>query len=273
MGTEFSDKGAATWGSLISVTTTDKALQGDFWVDRDLAKELQEMHSLLLAEEDLDSTLRVVAEIAVRVVDGCNCAGVTVVENERVQSTACTDPLCATIDADQYETGEGPCVDAIRTNAVMHLDDAAHDPRWPSFGPLAERHGISSVLGFPLEVPSGVLGALNLYGRTDDAFDDQDAAIGHLLAAHAAVVLANAKAYDEASSRADNLEKALESRGVIERAKGILMEREKCSATEAFKMLVRASQALNRKLRSVAEDVVDDAEGPDHSNAAGSGLL
>ena len=242
-------------------------------MDRYLSKELEEMHSLLLAEEDLDSTLRDVAEIAVKVVEGCDCAGVTVVENERVRSTACTDPLCATIDADQYETGEGPCVDAIRTNAVMHLGDAAHDPRWPSFGPLAERHGISSVLGFPLEVPSGVLGALNLYGRSDDAFGDEDAALGHLLATHAAVVLANAKAYDEASSRADNLEKALESRGLIERAKGILMEREKCSSEQAFQMLVRASQALNRKLRAVAEDVVGDAEGPDHSSAAGSGRV
>lgn len=255
------------------MTFTDKGSQEAARLDRDLTKELEEMHSLLLAEEDLDSTLRVVAEISVKAVDGCDCAGVTVVENERVRSTACTDPLCATIDADQYETGEGPCVDAIRTNAVMHLDDAAHDPRWPSFGPLAERHGISSVLGFPLEVPSGVLGALNLYGRADDAFDDHDEAIGHLLATHAAVVLANAKAYDEAFSRAANLEKALESRGVIERAKGILIEREKCSADVAFQMLVRASQALNRKLREVAEDVVEDAEGPDHSNSAGSERL
>ena len=254
------------------MTIADKESQGAR-LDRDLSKDLQEIHSLLLADEDLDSTLRVIAEISVRAVEGCDCAGVTLVEDERVQSTACTDPLCATIDADQYETGEGPCVDAIRTNAVMHLGDAAHDPRWPSFGPLAERHGISSVLGFPLEIPSGVLGALNLYGRTEEAFDDCNEAIGHLLAAHAAVVLANAKAYEDASSRAANLEKALESRGVIERAKGILMEREKCSAEEAFQMLVRASQALNRKLRAVAVDVVEDAEGPDHSDEAGSGRL
>ena len=241
--------------------------------DRDPAASLDEIHRLLIAEEDLDSTLRVVAEIAANVIPGCDCAGVTLVENDKVTSTACTDPLCARIDSAQYETGEGPCVDAIRKNAFMRLGNASDDPRWTRFGPLAEQHGIQSVLGFPLEVRERVLGALNLYGEEEDAFVDEDADIGTLLAAHAAVVLANAKAYEDTNRRAANLEQALESRGVIERAKGILMEREKCTADEAFAMLVRASQALNRKLRLVAEDVVEDAEGPDDSDKAGSGAL
>ena len=236
-------------------------------------KGLEEIHNLLLAEEDLDSTLRVVAEVAVQTVPGCDCAGVTVVENDEVQSTACTAQLCAEIDRDQYVSGEGPCVDAIRHNAVMRLGNAARDERWPRFGPLAERHGVESVLGTPLEVKGRIMGALNLYGSSQDAFVDEDVELAALLATHAAVVLANAQAFEHANEETDHLAKALESRGIIERAKGILMEREKCSADEAFQMLVRASQSLNRKLREVAEEVAEDAEGPDHSPEAGNGKL
>ena len=242
-------------------------------MDRDSMKGLEEIHNLLLAEEDLESTLRVVAEVAVRTVPGCDCAGVTVVENDEVESSACTDQLCAEIDRDQYVTGEGPCVDAIRHNAVMRLGNAVRDERWPRFGPLAERHGVESVLGTPLEVKGRIMGALNLYGESPEAFVDEDVELAALLATHAAVVLTNAQAFESANREAEHLAKALESRGVIERAKGILIEREKCSADEAFQMLVRASQTLNRKLRHVAEEVVDDAQGPDHSAEAGKGKL
>jgi GAF domain-containing protein len=238
-----------------------------------ITKSLEELHNLLLEEEDLDSTLRVVAEIADKAVSGCDCAGITLVEDDVVQSTACTDELCARIDRDQYVTGEGPCVDAIRNNQIMRLGRAAADSRWPRFGPLAERHGIESVLGVPLEVKGQVLGALNLYGRRPDAFEDPDVYVCTLLATHAAVVLANAKSFQTSARQVEQLTQALESRGIIERAKGILMEREQCSADEAFQMLVRASQTLNRKLRTVAEEVVDDAEGADPSARAGEGEL
>jgi GAF domain-containing protein len=238
-----------------------------------IAQSLEELHNLLLEEEDMDSTLRVIAEIATRAVEGCDCAGITLVENDVVLSTACTDELCAEIDRGQYATGEGPCVDAIRTNRMMRLSKAATDERWPKFGPLAERHAVESVLGLPLEVKGRVLGALNLYGRQQDAFLDADVDVSTLLATHAAVVLANAQAFESSARQVEQLAQALESRAIIERAKGILMEREKCSADEAFQMLVRASQSLNRKLRRVAEEVVDDAEGTDHSAEAGHGQL
>ena len=242
-------------------------------MDRELTNSLDEIHNLLLAEEDLDSTLRVIAEVAVRAISGCDCAGITLVESDEVQSTACTDELCAAIDRDQYLTGEGPCVDAIRNNEVMLLGNAATDPRWPKFGPLSERHGIESVLGTPLEVRGRVIGALNLYGKRPGAFFDVDVEVAALLATHAAVVLANAQAFENERVEKEHLAKALESRGVIERAKGVLIEREKCSADEAFQMLVRASQTLNRKLRHVAEEVAEDAEGPDHSAEAGRGKI
>lgn len=242
-------------------------------MDHDFTKSLDEIHNLLLAEEDLDSTLRVVAEVAVRAIDGCDCASITLVDDGKVQSTACTDELCAEIDRAQYVTGQGPCVDAIQRNAVVRLDDAATDQRWPKFGPLAHRHGITSVLATPLEVRGRVMGALNLFGRRTEAFRDEDVEVAALLSTHAAVVLANVQAFEFSNKEAEHLAKALESRGIIERAKGILIEREGCSSDEAFQMLVRASQTLNRKLRNVAEEVVEDAEGPDHSAEAGTGKL
>jgi AmiR/NasT family two-component response regulator len=96
-----------------------------------------------------------------------------------------------------------------------------------------------------------------------------------LLASHASVVLANVQAFEFSTRETEHLAK-VESRGIIERAKGILMEREKCSADEAFQMLVRASQTLNQKLRQVAQEVAEDAEGPEGPNLsaeAGKGNL
>ena len=110
-------------------------------------------------------------------------------------------------------------------------------------------------------------GALNLYARTADGFSSDDEALGIELAAAAAIVLANASAYWEASQLSEQLGQAMRSRAVIEQAKGILMARSpQLTADEAFDLLRKASQRENVKLRDIAQRIVDrkpaDASGP-----------
>ena len=115
--------------------------------------------------------------------------------------------------------------------------------------------GVGSMMCFQLFVEGDQLGAMNLYARRPGAFDDDSAELGQMLAAHAAVALAGAE-------HEDNLRKGISNRDVIGQAKGILMERYKLTADQAFGVLARASQELNRKLVDVARELSDTGAVP-----------
>ncbi|MGI8683759.1 MAG: ANTAR domain-containing protein [Acidimicrobiales bacterium] len=103
-------------------------------------------------------------------------------------------------------------------------------------------------------------GGLNLYGGEAGSFDEADERLATLFASYAAAVIANVAAYASAHELAEHLQKAMESRGVIEQAKGVLMARQHCSPDEAFDILRRASHRENRKLRDIAVDLVRPAQ-------------
>jgi len=106
------------------------------------------------------------------------------------------------------------------------------------------------MLSFQLYVEGDNLGALNLYSREPNAFDDESEHIGLLFASHAAVAFADAQKLDQLNS-------AVETRDLIGQAKGILMERYQISAEQAFRVLTRVSQQRNRKLRDLAAELAD----------------
>jgi GAF domain-containing protein len=170
---------------------------------------------------------------------------------------AATDPLALELDEVQYETGEGPCVDAARLPgpALASSDDLANDSKWPKFGPAVAALGMRSLLStalLPDVRPPRLSGALNLYSRKTGAFSkaDQDTAL--LLATHASLALASANATTNAELKAENLRKAIDTRDVIGQAKGILMHRRGITAEEAFDVLRETSQRLNVKLAELA---------------------
>ncbi len=208
-----------------------------------------EMARSLLAEEDVQKTLQRIVELAVETIGGCDHAGVTILHGGTFSTPAFTDAVPVAVDAIQYETGEGPCVDAIRDHEVFRTGDLGHEARWPAFSARAQREtGVTSMMGFRLFIAGDTLGALNLFSKAPDAFDDAASAAGSVFAAHAAIALSTAL-HDE------QMNQALESRDIIGQAKGILMAKEGVTADEAFDMLRRASQRLNLKLRKVAEDI------------------
>ena len=122
---------------------------------------------------------------------------------------------------------------------------------------MAEQEGVRSILAIPF-VPMGrPIGTLNIYSATVDGFDDTDSEIARLFAEQAAIVIANSAAYADAVTVNGQLNGALESRELIGQAKGILMEREGITADDAFLLLKEVSQRTNRKLRTVAQDVIN----------------
>lgn len=219
---------------------------------QDLAGTLAQVARLLLHEDDLTSVLNRIAVLAVATIDGVQHCGITIVEGEAVHTAGSSGEVPVRVDQIQYDTDQGPCLDAIRQHQVLESGDiTAELERWPAFAPrVAAETGIRSVMSFRLYADERTMGALNLYSHEVDAYDEDDRHVASLFAAHAAVALANAR-------EVANLQQALITRDIIATAKGMLMARSELTDEEAFDILRRASQRLNVKLRIVAQRLVD----------------
>ena len=230
----------------------------------ELWRSVADLSGLLLSEEDQETTLRRVADLAVRCIAGCDAVGVTLNEPSGPKTRAATGGLVYEVDNFQYEIDEGPCLDAVKEREIVSIDDMASSEQWPRFATHAVERGVLSSLSLPLIVRGEALGALNLYAFRSHGFSSTDRQTGSMFAAQAAVALANAQTYAASVKLAAELRSALESRAVIDQAMGILMARNGHGAQEAFTELRVQSQKENRKLRDIAGDVVREAsERPD----------
>jgi GAF domain-containing protein len=228
----------------------------------EFAASFSETAQILFSAGTVIDTLTGVVDLAVATIEGCDFAGIFLIEGDVVTTPVHTDPIVVEVDALQQQTGEGPCLDAIAQRVVLYGDDLETDLRWFRFAPQAVRVGIRSVLALPLAANSQ-LGALNLYARYPGAFAVFDRAKAAILASLAGLALSVAHSHEDEERRADNLRAALASREIIGEAQGILMERERMTADQAFAVLRRASQHLNIKVREVAQNLVDTGEDPD----------
>ena len=223
--------------------------------------DLSDAARVLLAAGTVDETLAQVTGLSVATIEGCDFAGIFLLAENPETAPVYTDPLVIEIDTLQRRTNQGPCLDAV-TGVTVYAGDLSEDLRWPAFAPQAAAMGVRSMLALPLSA-NGTLGSLTLYARYPDAFGVIDRARGLLLAALASLAFSSALIHEDDARRATNLHAALATREVIGQAQGILMERERITADEAFDVLRRASQHLNRKLREVAEALVQTGERPD----------
>jgi GAF domain-containing protein len=219
----------------------------------------EELAALRLAEHTLESVLETVARLTKQTVPGADEVSVTVLDGARATTAACTGDLALEVDERQYERGYGPCLDGSAGGQVMHVAEMATEERWPAWAADASRCGVGSSLSIPMPLQREVAAALNIYSRTPHAFGPESIALAERFAAFAGVALANRHLYDAQAAVADQLRTAMESRAVIEQAKGIVMALHRCGAEDAFTVLVKRSQATNTKLRDVAEALVREA--------------
>ena len=220
-----------------------------------------ETAQILFSAGNVIDTLGGVVDLAVATIEGCDFAGLFLVDHDVVTTPVHTHPIVLAVDALQQQNGEGPCLDAIAQGSAFYSDDLERELRWTYFTPRAIRVGIRSVLALPLAANSQP-GALNLYARNPDAFGVFEQAKAALLVSLASLALTVAHSHEDEELRADNLHAALASREIIGEAQGILMERERITSEQAFDILRRASQHLNIKLREVAQNLVDTGEDP-----------
>ena len=231
----------------------------------DFHDALFELSSLLLGEETLTSILQRIVDLTCAAVPGCSHCGVSLLNDGRVTTAAATNGTTLQLDGAQYANREGPCLEAARTSVIIRVDDFAHDGRYPKFAAEALRLGINSSLSFPLVVRGTSIGALNNYGEEPKAFGYQSERLAERFARQASATLATAEIHDRTVTLVTQLNQALESRSVIDQARGILIARTGGSAEDAIDTLKARSQRENRKLRDIAAEIVADAiDGDDH---------
>jgi GAF domain-containing protein len=225
---------------------------------------LERLGRLSLRDLSMEELLQIVADLAKTVMPGSPEASVTLVVKDHPTTVASTGQLATDLDESQYERGHGPCLHAARTGELVEIADTRTDSRWPDYMPRAAERGALSSLSVPLAIDDDaqVSGALNIYARQADAFDENARAAATRFGPYAAVAAGNLHAYQSARDMADNLQAALESRAVIDQAKGVLIERYKLTPDRAFQLLAQASMHANRKVRDIADQLVRTGELP-----------
>lgn len=231
-----------------------------------LAEQFVQLTRTLLTARTVGGVLQEILVAACRFVPGADLASVTLVGPDGgLHTPIATDPLATELDEVQYRADRGPCVDACNPSgrAFSLHNDLTADGQWPEFSRAATQHGVRAVLATALirdPFPPRLTGALNLYSRRRDGFDDGDRDIMLLLATHGSLALATTKAVSNAELQTAHLRKAIDSRDVVGQAKGILMHRRGITAEQAFEVLRHASQDLNIKLADLARTVTDRHE-------------
>jgi GAF domain-containing protein len=230
----------------------------------DAAATLEALGDVLDEEEQLDLVLARLTETAVRTVPHASAVSVTVLANEPGQTAwtaAATHDIATKIDTEQYNSGKGPCLEAARQRHLVRVDVTEARDRWPTFADSAAQAGMLSYLSAPLVLDgeNSVLGALNVYGRTPNAFDSLDEALVTLFTTATSAAIVNARRYMRARELASRMRAALTSRAEIDQAKGMIMAQRGVSAQEAFQLMVEHSQQTNTKLRDVAHELLKSA--------------
>ncbi|SFO71298.1 Two-component response regulator, AmiR/NasT family, consists of REC and RNA-binding antiterminator (ANTAR) domains [Geodermatophilus dictyosporus] len=217
---------------------------------------------LVPVDRPLPLVLEQVAGLATEALGGQPAVSVTVVGTDGASTVGTSAQVAADLDAVQYRAGRGACLDAATTGEVRVLPDAASERRWPELARAAvaaDRRGLVSA-GFP--AGRSVPGGLNLYLQPALQADTGLRASAERFATHAAVTVGNTLLYARTAQLAEHLQVALDSRAVIDQAKGVLMERYRLTATQAFEALTRVSNQTNTKLRDVAVHVVETGQFP-----------
>jgi GAF domain-containing protein len=228
----------------------------------DLPTAIMQMSSVVLGETtSIDAVLQRTTEVAKATIPGVYEVSVTMA-NGKPKTVASSGDFAVEVDERQYDADTGPCLQALRQGETVLVDNLVAETRWPEYTPGAIELGVGSSLSVPLQTAGTTIGAFNAYSLEPHAFDADAQDTAEKLAAYAAVAVNNASLYFTASSRADQMAEAMRSRAVIEQAKGMLMSARHCDADQAFEILVGLSSTSHRKLRDVAQAVVEEMTKP-----------
>ncbi|MFE6359867.1 GAF and ANTAR domain-containing protein [Streptomyces sp. NPDC057806] len=226
-----------------------------------LAKTFVELADNLVADFDLIDFLRLLTDRCVGMLDA-SAAGVLLADRDgKLRVMAASDERVRLLELFQLQNDEGPCLECFRTGAAMVVPDlGTATVRWPRFAVAAQRSGFGAVQALPMRLRDEVVGALNLFRTASGPFDPAAAPVAQALADVATISVLQQRTAERSSVLNEQLQTALNSRVLIEQAKGKLAERQGIDMEQAFTALRGYARAHNRRLADVARTLIDGSE-------------
>jgi GAF domain-containing protein len=211
---------------------------------------------VLPAHYDLEAALSELTESVTTVLGLCG-SGVTMADEERLRFVTAVSQASGDLERIQEEQQAGPCRDAYDTGEAVRVSDVRQEStRWPEFSATAGRVGVAGVAGIPMRLADQIIGALNLYAPQAREWSDEDIAVAGVLADVATSYVVNASKLHQQEQLSEQLQHALESRIVIEQAKGITAQQNSVTVDQAYQLMRRHARGNNASLRTVAEAIV-----------------
>jgi GAF domain-containing protein len=211
----------------------------------------------LVVDFDLIELLTVLANRSVELL-GAAAAGILLADGDgRLRVMAASDERAELLELFQLQSDEGPCLDCYGTGTPVINSDLRGQTPWPSFSAESVRLGFPSVCALPLRLRNDVLGCLNLFIAQAVALSDTDVALAQALADVASIAIVQDAANRLATSREAQLQHALDSRVLIEQAKGMVAEHESMNMSAAFSLIRTFARNNNLLLTETAANLVD----------------
>jgi GAF domain-containing protein len=229
--------------------------------DRQLAEAFVELADTLVDDFDVVDFLHLLTERCAQVL-GVSTAGVLLTDQRgALRVVAASTEQTRLLELLQLQTDQGPCPECFHTGRPVAVADlATATGRWPRFAAAACLAGFASVHAVPMRLRTEVIGALNLFGAQPGALDEDTVRLAQALADVATIGLLQARAVRHRETLAEQLQAALNSRIVIEQAKGVIAERRHLDMDQSFTLLRGTARTSNRRLSELARAVVDGSE-------------
>jgi anti-anti-sigma factor len=224
-----------------------------------ITNSLRKITAIHSDNELVDGALRLAVNLARVSVGGADGVSVSLRRHGRLATVAATDQTISHMDANQYSTGEGPCIDASMQGHWFHAESLESETRWPAFTPRARALGINAILSSPLLVSDRPVGALNIYSLKPAAFSPTDQEVAAQFATETSIILRGTAVDVTDDQLASRFLGALRAREVIAQAQGVLMERDGLDEEEAYNALRRFSLGSSTPLHERATDIVFSA--------------
>jgi len=226
-----------------------------------LSETFVELTDTMVAGFDVIDFLHVLTDRSVQLLD-VSAAGLLLADPRgELRVVAASSQAARLLELFQLQNDQGPCLDCFRTGRpVAAADLAAEAQRWPRFAAAAQQAGFAAVQALPMRLRDQVIGALNLFRAVPGAFDPADIRIGQALADVATISLLHERSMRHSDTVNEQLQTALNSRVIIEQAKGKLAERLGLDMDQAFSVLRGHARTRNLRLSDVALAFIDGSE-------------
>ena len=226
----------------------------------ELSTAFAHIMGLLLTETEVDRAVQHLAEAIKDSVPGTLGAGVSILDSQaRRTSAGFTDPVVEQVDRVQYDLGQGPCLSAWASGEPMLVEDVPADPRWPEWRAAITDLPVRSVISVPLKPANApVVGALKIYAAPPYAYGLGHVELLELFATPAATLLSHIQSSGTIERISEAMEQALQSRDVVNQARGLLCERHRITPDEALQRLVRTARINRSTVQAVSAALMAD---------------